>query len=1063
MAMTPEIRALAEEAGIPLPVEMLNMDERESVQFLFVMAERVLRQSVELARLIADRAIVAADRLGDPLVQARARAISGRVAARSGDNETARTDYQEALRLRQGTDEMRGQPRDLLSLAQLALETGQCDQTADHARRAEQRFRLARDRRGQADSLTVLGQLAWGEPRVDEAEQHFQEALRLYQAEDYEPGMANCEFYLGEIASFSKRNAEARGHYGRALSAYGGIQDRLGQGNCHRSLGDLDLLEGCMREARDHYSQALLLYRDLGYGLGEANCCACLGRLASQEGRCGEARERFRSAHEIYTTLGDARGQALTCSSLGELAFREDRYREARDFYNQALALYRRLGDRDGEGNSLAALAQALFHEAQSPEAQSEGHRVRPDLWAEAKQHCRQALLLFEAVKDPLGQTNCCMILGQIAFQEALHLRMQGCDARAGASLREAQEYHEQALPLYEEMAHPTGSAHCYFFFGRVAFLAREFACALRWYSEARSLYSAAGSRWGLAAVLRDMGRLEEERGQPAEALEFYREAIALAEHIREEAGDEVARMGIFPQLISVYERAIALVLQDEGPTPEVFELCEKLRGRALLDRLQVTRVRQLRDLSPEEREEWQQLRQRAARIREALLDAQADPNSSAERLAQLRRELDDAREALEQYERTLYQQYPALNAIRGGQTATWQDLAGLLDEQTALLEYLVTEDVTRVFIMWREDGEVRLRHVERRVGLGELREQIELVLRQCYDEQGDVPDYRMEIRDLYDLLLKPALAELGRMAPVEGTQEQRPHWRRLIICPDGPLYNLPFQALLRSEFREDHYVLEDYEIVYSYSASILKECMRLKRERAGTWPGELIVFADPDYGEPAGAPDEQDRRRHASLVPLPGTAEAAQALKDLYGDRGKVYEGALAQESRVQAEAGRWRYWHIAAHGLLDMDRPLFSAIALAPPPQGDPEDGFLEARELAETNLEAEMLTLPNCHTAQGRVRAGEGLVGFLWASFAAGVPTTLVSQWRAHDEATARLMTHFYRRVHCGMPEAQSLREAQLVLRFSEEHCHPSYWGPIILAGDGGDSVPSRQGCR
>ena len=56
--------------------------------------------------------------------------------------------------------------------------------------------------------------------------------------------------------------------------------------------------------------------------------------------------------------------------------------------------------------------------------------------------------------------------------------------------------------------------------------------------------------------------------------------------------------MNLFEQLTPIYERAIALVLQEEGPTPEIFDLSEKRRGRVLLDRLQGSRggLRSARD-----------------------------------------------------------------------------------------------------------------------------------------------------------------------------------------------------------------------------------------------------------------------------------------------------------------------------------------------------------------------------------------------------------------------------------------------------------------------------------
>ncbi len=80
------------------------------------------------------------------------------------------------------------------------------------------------------------------------------------------------------------------------------------------------------------------------------------------------------------------------------------------------------------------------------------------------------------------------------------------------------------------------------------------------------------------------------------------------------------------------------------------------------------------------------------------------------------------------------------------------------------------------------------------------------------------------------------------------------------------------------------------------------------------------------------------------------------KAIEHLYGSsRSKVFIGADASEARVKAEAGKARILHFATHAILNDARPMYSHLVFA---QGDStEDGMLEARELMQLNLKADL----------------------------------------------------------------------------------------------------------
>jgi hypothetical protein len=185
---------------------------------------------------------------------------------------------------------------------------------------------------------------------------------------------------------------------------------------------------------------------------------------------------------------------------------------------------------------------------------------------------------------------------------------------------------------------------------------------------------------------------------------------------------------------------------------------------------------------------------------------------------------------------------------------------------------------------------------------------------------------------------------------------------------------------------------------------------------------------------------------RDGKLEPLPEAEQEVKALGRLYGvSRSKVYVGAEAREDRVKSEASRAKILHFARHGILNNASPLYSHLALAE--GGANEDGLLEAWELMQLDLQADLVVLSACETARGRVGAGEDMIGFSWAMFIAGVPSIVVSQWKVESTGTRDLMVNFHRalispsRANAKTNKTDALREAALKLVKRELRPHKS----------------------
>jgi CHAT domain-containing protein len=189
-----------------------------------------------------------------------------------------------------------------------------------------------------------------------------------------------------------------------------------------------------------------------------------------------------------------------------------------------------------------------------------------------------------------------------------------------------------------------------------------------------------------------------------------------------------------------------------------------------------------------------------------------------------------------------------------------------------------------------------------------------------------------------------------------------------------------------------------------------------------------------------------------SGLAALPEAEAQVRRIGPLYGPgRAAVYVGAEAREDRFKSDAARYSVLHLASHGVLDAASPLYSHVVLAPG-AGTDEDGLLEAWEIMEMRLDADVVVLSACDTGRGRIAPGEGVVGTQWALFVAGARAMVVSQWPVESASTTELMTALHRGLASGTgAKAEHLRAASLALLHTPRYAHPFYWAGFVLVGD------------
>jgi CHAT domain-containing protein len=283
-------------------------------------------------------------------------------------------------------------------------------------------------------------------------------------------------------------------------------------------------------------------------------------------------------------------------------------------------------------------------------------------------------------------------------------------------------------------------------------------------------------------------------------------------------------------------------------------------------------------------------------------------------------------------------------------------------------------------------------------------------------------PDFRASSRSLHQLLIAPAIRELRGKETV-------------VISPDGPLWQLPFQAL---SDQSERYLVENYAVSFAPSLTVLSQ-MAHNHDRPPRRPARLFAVGNPVKDEP-----------------LPNAEREVRALEAIYGvPHSRIYTRSEASEQAAKRDVERFDVVHFATHGVFDDRHPMYSYLALSSPAgeagEAD-DDGRLEAREITNMKLTGDMVVLSACESARGRVGGGEGLIGMTWAFFIAGSPTTVASQWKVDSGSTTDLMIRFHRGLNSGMPKAESLRHAMLQVMQKPEYRHPFYWAGFVMVGKG-----------
>lgn len=1065
------------------------------------------------AMAVVGQALDAAHSGKDVAGEAQAERVRAKALSALNRNDEALTAWQSAASAWARAGDGPGQIEALASTS-IELEAKQADQAA--ALRA-QALMLAQSESKRplaaAQMLQAAGQMSLDRKALGNAREFWLAALKL--RERHAPNsldLAANLHSLGEVAYRQKDLAAAREYFQKAVAIrLDKVPNSLDLASSLHSLGNVAQRQVDLVGARDYYRKALVIReRESPGSVDLANSEIDLGSIALQQGDLALGREYTRKGLAILEQKApNSPGVPGSFNNLGFVTEQEGDFAAAREYHRKALAI------QEQKTQDSMGMARSLFHLGNVALQQG-------DLAAARDYHQRALSIHEEKVPNSLNA--------------AASLNRLGLVARRQGDLAAAREYHRKMLAIAEEKApnslYVAGSLNNS---GDVASQEGDLVAAREYFLRALAIREEkAPNSLDVARSLNDLGKVASRQGNLAAAREHYAKALTIREEkaprsldmaeSRYSLGELAEKQGDLPEAQKQFSLAWQLVQGQTGTLSgdearQVFDSSTQFYAAKLIrsqmalgelsaafTTLEESRAQALKQLLLEKQglakvvggalwPEYQiavaarnRAEQAAAKagIAELLarrdVEAKRKERASPEVLAKAQGAQHAASKASEEVESAYTQARVKTEALWAEIQKTLPRLPGpppltleqaiiALPAGTLFIAFSVGEEYTDVFLLrsGRHSGSPPL--FAYKVGrsnkeLRRLAEQFRLQV---------VSPSRLTAGTTAGRILFAELFPAAARNEIAGTE-------RLLISPDGPLWEVPFAALVMNGSGAPRYLGAAKAITYTPSLSLFAQSRREPRRFTPGHQVSAVVLGHPIFNrgavalarskleqglasvtpEPTRSFGERDYLFVKGHAPeqLPETEGEAIAVARLYGSTPLLREHATEAALRQQIETAD--VIHLATHGYLHPVRAMSSGLLLTVP-EKEPDsgetdnDGAFQAWEIySQLKLNADLVVLSACETGRGQEMRAEGLVGMTRAFQYAGARSIVASQWKVADHSTASLMVAFHRSLRQGLPKDEALRKAMAHLRQNRATSHPYYWAPFILVGDSDNSI-------
>jgi CHAT domain-containing protein/tetratricopeptide (TPR) repeat protein len=840
---------------------------------------------------------------------------------------------------------------------------------------------------------------------------------------------------IGVLYFLQGRYIEALQRLQKALNinllAWG--ENHLNLASNYNSMGVVYKNLGRYEEALQYYQKSLALQLAV---LGEnhpdvASSCSNIGLVYYDQGQYTEALRYCQKALAIRLALFDENHADVAGSynNIGSVYQAQKRYAEALEHYQKALAIRLALFGENHPSLAMIYNNMGVMYQAQGR-------------YPEALEHYQKALVSYSAA------------LGENHPSLAMSYNNMGNVYQAQGRYPEALESYQKALESNTLNWKP--QKHFDLPPSNFAVLNPEYLLSTL-ASQSQTLFRAYFSPEHSAAYRSCLPYALKATCYGASQLSRWRQMMRR----------ETDQIELGKQATTLLSAGIAcaflidsLGFKEQNPLKEAFFFSESNKAAALNLAMQENEALAAAGI-PESLNALQQDYKRELTLCNQQLETVVKPETKADTLKKQYYENQRFTYAakLDSLIRVLEKEYPKYYALKYATFVagidTLQKTLLAQSPNTAIIEYLVSDTALFIFAINTKNfaaKKILFSQEEFKKTLNQLGRSYYALTETDRQDPAKKQNYINAAAKLYQKLL----------APVEDILQNKD----LVIIPDGLLWELPFEILIKAPekgaqkleklpFERLPLLNQFHSVRYSPSATAFLRSFSLPPSQGKGIFAIAPVF-DPKEENilNSGSAFNRDVTYPQAVASLPGSESEVLELKRLFEKQNLPVKLLLNAEAKEEAFTGapleNYRYIHLATHGVFNRNKPSWSYVLFSRP--GDSaatleKDGLLTAAECYNLRLDAELVTLSACETARGKLKPGEGLLGLTRGLLYSGARSVLVSQWKVPDQATSKLMQAFYQNLLSGMSKPKALQAAKEALR-KNGFAHPYYWAAFVL---------------
>lgn len=806
--------------------------------------------------------------------------------------------------------------------------------------------------------------------------------------------------------------------YQESLKTYEKIENKEEQAKILNEIGTVYEQYGENYKAMDFYEKALSIIRTTK---NRDSLVSILNNLGVEYLRANRFEESINCLFEAMEVPTTESFKLITLSNTGLFYSYLSEIEKSLFFYEQALALAKKLKDIRNESIILINIAI---------------EQIKLGNLNDARNNLDLALTMSVKFKDELGQANALSRLGDIELKEgntekALDLLRRALQIRIKINDFVGQIYTRNLIGIAENILGHAKSA--------IENLDKALEISKKIFNESAEL-----------TTTYTLAKLEFGRGNLRRSADLMNESIGKIELVRSKFVSPTFQSNYFATKQKYYELYINILMDmhksnsTENYDEEAFFISEKMRARALLELLS---TKNLKTEKINSTVDYEMLNNQLSYLASQIIKLKNENSNNTYEISKLEGDLDKTKTKLEVLKTVMFKDRRINDVNR---VLKLDETQKLLDNQTVLIQYTLSDKSSYAWLV--TDTEKFVFALPSRTTIEKLTEKIYTLLTErnqdfvetLKDEQYRIKmaenEYMVASRDLSNLIILPMKTHLNNK-------------KRLIISPDGGLYNIPFNALpYNSKF-----LIETYEIVVVPSVSTLN----FIREAKTSGIQKIAVFADPIFSindpriskvDQTSMTRKQRGIREFNFTRLEGTTHEAESIKKFFPKRSEFFVGPAAKKEIVQNLRENSLSLHFGTHSLVFHNNPQLSCIVLnLIDEKGRECQGFLTVDDILNLKISPELVTLSSCQSAKGKELPGEGVISLTRAFFYIGAKRVVSSLWSVDDNSTAQLMSKFYESISNGLRPSSALRQAQMEMLRSRLYKSPYYWAAFQLQGE------------